>query len=129
MTPEERQAARARCEAATPGPWEKYDQNDGMEMVFGALWCIANDAYMNPPDEDSDDPWEAVDIMIATGIEADADFIAAARTDLPAALDALDAKDAEIERLRKLLLRWLQVPMFDPATFDETMDALRGEGQ
>lgn len=38
-----------------------------------------------------------------------------------------DAKDAEIERLRKLLSRWLQVPvLFDPATFAETMDALKG---
>lgn len=117
MTPEERQAARARCEAATPGPWEWYKQHklcldiDGSTFYDDFSWLGTAGAKS----------WaEAKGILGIGGYEgeegifapnsADEDFIAASRTDLPAALDDLDAKDAEIERLRVLLdgcFEWL----------------------
>lgn len=87
MTPAERAAARERCEKATAGDW-----------------------FFNP--DTAEHEWESHDIYGQDGRRVlglhsyklpDALFIAHARTDLPAALDEVDAKDAEIERLRELL--------------------------
>lgn len=83
---------RARLEAACPGPWRKYNSNEG-SVDYGPLWAVANDAYHNPPADD-DTPWIAVDVH--TGLEADADFIAHARDDSPLLL-------AEVEHLRARL--------------------------
>lgn len=76
MTSEERQAARARCEAATSGKWE-----------------------VGP---DSEDPRSRVIHMGIRSIVSegqilhveDAEFIAHARTDLPKALDEIDRLEA-----------------------------------
>jgi hypothetical protein len=77
---------RAVCEAATPGPWEvlkfgRYEDHDECQIDL--------------PDDD-----------IELAKYENAEFIAAARTALPAALDALEAsmqreaeKDATIARL------------------------------
>ncbi len=87
MTPEQRQAARARCEAATPPPWEWRAEDaemastaDADELVFGNTGRSRSD----PTDEDGD-------------------FVAHARTDLPAALDALDAADTRIAELEAMI--------------------------
>lgn len=85
------EAIRQRTEAACPGPWQKYNGNEGTE--YAPLWAVANDAYHNPP-ANEDEPWIAVDVH--TGIEADAEFIAHARQDIPALI-------AEVERLRARL--------------------------
>lgn len=79
---------RATCHAATPGPWETYNPNEGSE--YGPLWSVANDAFHNPTGDD--EPWMAVNVD--TGQREDADFIAKARTDMPEMV-------AEIERLRE----------------------------
>lgn len=88
----DRKAARARCEAATDGPWEwrktryrAWLEGADEEQILddGSAWG----EYSDQIDPDG----------------SDADFIAAARTDLPAALDELDDKDAEIERLLDLV--------------------------
>lgn len=76
MTPADIAKARAVCEAATPGPWQQHPDypvtvDDGRNMAF-----------------DCD-------------TEEDAAFIAAARTHLPAALDALEqsrAREAQVEK-------------------------------
>lgn len=86
----DRQAARARCDAATPGPWKWETTNDYHALVqVGGLNILDVDGYEGEGGYEGDVP--------------DEDFIAHARTDLPAALDELDAKDAEIERLREQL--------------------------
>lgn len=74
-TNERHEAARARCEAATEGPWD--DQPD---------WTGTARIVLNADDE-----------ILWDGLVGDPDgpFIAHARTDLPDALD-------EIERLRAL---------------------------
>lgn len=74
MTDDEHKAARALCDAATPGPWHCYHHED-----YG--WRI--DA-------------EKVGIVHGAWNEADGDLIAAARTLIPCLLD-------EIERLRGLV--------------------------
>jgi uncharacterized PurR-regulated membrane protein YhhQ (DUF165 family) len=51
------------------------------------MWTVANDAFHNP--HGKDEPWIAVELH--TGLRADAEFIAHARTDIPALCDALDA--------------------------------------
>lgn len=107
----DRAAARARCEAATApncGP-------GGVDITGG----IRSDIYVRLDRDDcSDSIYDYIYELLASVRQLGQDGIAA--------LDELDAKDKEIERLRKLLLRWLQVPMFDMATFDETMAALEG---
>lgn len=67
--------ARDRADAATPGPWDPIDEHDpilrrGDVTTRGHL----GERY-----------------IIAEHAGYDADFIAAARTDLPAALDAIQA--------------------------------------
>lgn len=82
MTAEERKAACEACEQATPGPWGLEDEVNAHCMVTrgldasGAFVYIADTAY-------SDN-------------EADARFIALARTALPAAL-------ADAERLARVV--------------------------
>ena len=77
MTPEDRAAARARCEAATSGPW----------TTVGNTLYIRNG---EPPYE------EGIDWFSFPGGRDIAEFIAHARTDLPAALDALDVADHSV---------------------------------
>lgn len=81
-------AAEARCKAATPGPW-KYDavENVGENWLIGVI------------NTGVDYDWKAQHIVTTDNLHAsrctsggaieDAQFIAAARTDLPRALKAL----------------------------------------
>jgi hypothetical protein len=74
MTDEELAAVKARCDAATPGPWQSEYDNCG-NGGFSEWWNVGS-GLMNE--------------------EADAAFIAHAREDVPALL-------AEIGRLKSLL--------------------------
>lgn len=89
MTNEEIARLRALCEKATPGPWKQswmWVDKHSMPM------CVEQD------DGSGDGPAVCrVDEYDERG-PADAEFIAAARTALPAALD-------EIERMRGVLER------------------------
>lgn len=95
MTPEERELRRLE-EAATPGPW---------------AWTT--DTLYGGTNERGDEP-----VVLHTqfryfsghGSRDDRAFIAAARNALPKLLDALDAKDAEIERLRAALQQVVDTP-------------------
>jgi len=77
-TSERHAAAKARCEAATDGPW---GWDFGSLFGHNAETLLEADTLFDPEREDLD-------------------FIAAAREDLPDALTAIEARDAEIERLR-----------------------------
>jgi hypothetical protein len=84
MTDEELADARARCDAATRGPWSatyhKDDRFGRCEVTFEA----AADATKK-------------------SAEADAQFLAHARTDLPAALDEIEALRQHNDFLKELL--------------------------
>ncbi len=128
MTDDELAAIRARCEAATPGPWEwersysvAYPGTDGKccyclspkanELVREFVAEDGRPAHVHRfAWDDYPDKWHFIDSADGTTITGnydyedggvaskreDADFIAHARTDVPALL-------AEVERLRKEL--------------------------
>ena len=75
---------RARAEAATTGPWRTW--NDGH---VGSPTVHIGGGVMPTP---GSDPAQRM---------PDAEFIANAREDVPALLDALDAAEAEVGRLRE----------------------------
>ncbi len=107
LTPEERAAIRERESKATAGPWHSHNPDDSSSMN---CYCVS--ALKIEPDVYWDD---TTGIIAATLIqtpltignnpkdgdkwEEDAEFIAAARTDIPRLLDDLDAVDAEIAAL------------------------------
>jgi hypothetical protein len=93
MTKEQRAAARARCAAATPGPWKR-----GLDSFVGIR--INNRAYGGrgiPVLFRCQCEHDFGAMLPKQQREANIAFVAHARTDLPAALD-------EIGRLEALLL-------------------------
>lgn len=87
MTDDEIKAARALCEAATPGPWAFM--NEAYPWVAGAV------------DEDIACPSTVIEFNeCGEQAHSDARFIAAARTLLPAALDALEQARRERDEAR-----------------------------
>lgn len=97
----ERARLRALCEAATAGPWER--------QPFGGQWKDDESgtcAIIHKTGQVYS--WGEEKKTICNGwmmSRADVDFIAAARTALPAALDALDAMEAKEARLVEHLSR------------------------
>lgn len=81
-------ALRARANAATDGPWERY--GDGSHEVY----CAANfeDTAYEPPD-----------VTYGSDRPADAEFIAHARTDVPELIDEIERLQEAAERIPKLL--------------------------
>lgn len=96
MTNEERTAARARCEAATATPWTPHYETDrGYKGdVYGRFYYPT---FKEAPFD------EFIGDSPENQCFADSAFLCHARTDLPAALDALDALDAEISSLASSL--------------------------
>jgi hypothetical protein len=83
-------AAKARADAATGGPWEATAEDDGTPVVFRPMVDVAMGAVQV--------------IMTADwGTDEDAEFIAAARVDVPAMADALLEMTAEARRLRAII--------------------------
>ena len=79
---------RKRADAATPGPWAPWRDQDGAPHMNGLL-MVGNAAAVIPEGES----WvEGVDVnpIAHTYTPEDREFIAAARTDVPALLDALE---------------------------------------
>lgn len=114
MTPEERKEARARCEAATPGPWHYYPCGDkSNDCLLGVAFGDKGEhpppgkVELHPYDEKRHD-YEmdkyTLDPVIASCEDHadynDFDFIAHARTDLPAALDEIDRLEKAIRKHR-----------------------------
>ena len=79
---------RKRADAATPGPWAPWRDQDGAPHMNGLL-MVGNAAAVIPEGES----WvEGVDVnpIAHTYTPEDREFIAHARTDVPALLDALE---------------------------------------
>jgi len=87
-TKERHEAARGRCEAATDGPWSwdrpsEYQEPTSLDAPDGRV-LYATDEYGGYPECGED-------LRINSADTADANFIAHARTDLPDALDRIEA--------------------------------------
>ena len=111
LTPEALEEIKARAEAATPGLWMpghyprdnhpcecKYVLSEG---YFGAICTVHMSETRAIEEGDNPPPIEA---------KANILFIAHARQDIPALIQALEERDAEIERLREAL--W-EILVFD----------------
>ena len=83
LTDEELAAIKARCAAATPGPWKPYIE--GRDHVSGSSFIMTGEGVAR-----------GEDIELTGATEADYDFIAHARQDMPRLLE-------EVEGLRKLV--------------------------
>jgi hypothetical protein len=77
----ELEAVRRRCDAATPGPWESL--LEGRDHTSGSSFI-----------KTGSDESRGTDIELSGATDADQDFIAHARQDIPRLLE-------EIARLRK----------------------------
>ena len=93
MTNDELEAVRARLAKATDGPWYR----SGIRGRMGDLECFrvfdGNEQWFASVSADTTNgPMHARSL-------ADAEFIAHARTDIPALLDALTRAEAHAERL------------------------------
>lgn len=72
---------KRRCEAATPGPWRSFVE--GRDHAAGSSFIMTGEGASR-----------GADIELTGVTDADQDFIASARQDIPKLL-------AEVERLRK----------------------------
>lgn len=93
-TDEKHEQARARCVAATEGPWAPWLDQDGADHMQGML-MVGNAAAVIP---DGALSVEDVDVnpIAHTYTPEDREFVAHAREDIPALL-------YEVERLRAAL--------------------------
>ncbi len=91
LTKEELEEIAKRAEAATPGPWETHDE----EANVGEAWVRR--AVTFPVKSFSEKSIVGSSIDIAT-----AEFIAHARTDIPALLAHIAGLEAEIEKILEL---------------------------
>jgi hypothetical protein len=83
---------RERCEAATPGPWGSPPWVDTLER-----WAL------HQIREGRDGSTEYVAPFAAVDGEADRDFIAHAREDVPFLLDFILTQDARIRELERMV--------------------------
>lgn len=86
---------KARCEAATEGPWHREHGDYGCVSIGNFGWVVDGP---NCPQYDEDTPQG----------HADAEFIAHARTDVPALVAEVERLRAEVERhMRMIRDHWL----------------------
>lgn len=85
MTEKELEDIRARCEAATAGPWSSYVE--GRDHTSGSNFIMTGEGGQR-----------GNDIELSGATIADQDFIAHARQDIPRLLD-------EITRLKALAIK------------------------
>jgi hypothetical protein len=99
-------AIRARCDAATDGPWEYVEGN---KIVVAGLerhspGHISYDTLI--VEVDGGEPGlDETESAYAARVEANASFVAAARTDVAALLDLVEQQAAENVRLRAAATR------------------------
>ena len=88
MTAADLAAIRERAEKATPGPWEVPDFNDGAAVMDASRSVVT---------------WKASDTHRSGPAQANAAFIAAARSDIPALLVEVDRLAGELARVTAML--------------------------
>ena len=85
LTDEELQSIRKRYSATTPGPWESYIE--GRDHTSGSSFIMTS----------------GEDIELTGGTDADQDFIAHARQDVPRLLEEVQRLRQRIAELEKAL--------------------------
>ena len=96
--PDEVRAIAARAEAATPGPWWHQVTTACYDVIEGGERTSDSD-YIAMMGTD----YDGHDTRDAPNVQADSEFIAHARSDIPTLLAALEASERENERLREAL--------------------------
>jgi hypothetical protein len=102
MTDDERLAEiAARAAAATPGPWARHDVVGWVHLKDVGEWGV--ESIPRRSSGHGGDVWPDFLAVMPHGRRAvpDADFIAAARDDIPYLLEQLRQALAEIEMLRR----------------------------
>jgi len=107
MDREERDGLRALCDKATPGPWYFYQGTDYRECLDKPLhwWIVRSSAdgcsrfQLQTLGHDANDEYANRRWPEILG------FVVAARNDMPALLDALDAAEARAEKAEAALAR------------------------
>jgi hypothetical protein len=90
MTPEELQEIQERCDRATPDPWQSYIE--GRDCESGSSFIMTGIA----PGENIWSESRSEDIYLTGATNADQDFVAHARQDIPRLV-------AEVQRLQQQL--------------------------
>ena len=96
LTKEQLGAIRARCEAATPGPWDCWWKGNTIKQH-----TVKSISYDGIPS-----------VNICSGISPkteNAAFIAHARQDIPALLAALEAAEVRVKALERAILKTLDI--------------------
>lgn len=97
MTKEEREEARRRCEEATAGPWESVQ---GVWVHNGyTREPVKTPAHWANLEGPEGYPARYPEENIRLNRHQDAEFIAHARTDLPRALDTIEALEKELKAM------------------------------
>lgn len=108
LTPEREQEIRARANAATPGPWGIYDDETGLFDIAADLEdtghgyrCRRYVGQLEAGQIDNDPTHkEWTEEQDRAQVEADAEFVAHAREDVPALLAEVDRLRAELAEAR-----------------------------
>jgi hypothetical protein len=79
-TDPELDAIEARAEAATPGPWTVEHERE-FDETTGTGWTFPYELVGPKPVADVREPWRITEVQELC--DADAEFIAAARSDVP----------------------------------------------
>lgn len=96
MTPEELKAIENRCNKATPGPWRACHEG---KCSCGQIWSQQVDAPVADVTRGEwGDPGLPYGQIPNHYAEANADFIAHARTDIPALLDYIKELESMIPK-------------------------------
>lgn len=113
MTDDELQAIKARADAATPGPWGTFDTDDEVHMCAIGVSTNGHEPWFELNASEDENGHQHVVAMTllqspryachASGKWAeDAEFIARARSDIPALLAEVERLKAELAILKPL---------------------------
>ncbi len=108
------QAARERCEAATEGPWLRHQWGTKSQVVEAKVNTETAPGIKMVGQR----------ILAREMLKANAEFVAHARSDLPAALEALEEAQGKLEVLKVVKTRCQNVGGLSPGALTLAMEIL-----
>lgn len=106
---------RSRAEKATKGPWVASGDSWGGDDYWTVVAPDGAVVAMEPTEFSA---YESGAFISTNGLEANRDFIAHARSDVPMLLDALDRANAALARVRSYLVALGHPDGKHPCPFD-----------